>query len=187
MGLLLTIMIKTVVITGGPGTGKTSVIKLIAKKYPIAPESARLILERNKIFRGKDAAQARGINFQEAIWDLELKHYKNALSLNHRKFAFFDRGYFDGFAYLHLSNIKEPIERVFQGNQIKYDYVFILDPLPEKFYENDGKRSESYMESLKIHKLIIKAYAKFGYKVIRVPFDSVENRAKFILRNIKVN
>ena len=67
---------KTVVITGGPGTGKTSVISLLARKYPVMRESARLVLARNILFQGKNAVQAKGRAFQEAIWDLEARHYK---------------------------------------------------------------------------------------------------------------
>lgn len=178
-------MIKKVVITGGPGTGKTSVINLLGKKYPILKESARLVLNKNKLFRGKDAEEARSTAFQEAIWDLEIKHYKRALSLN-KKLVFFDRGFIDGFAYCKYSKIPISKERFNQAKEIKYDFIFILDPLPKKFYENDPKRSETYKESLKIHNFIYKTYKEFGYNPIRVPFDTVENRALFILKKLKI-
>ena len=70
---------KLVVITGGPGTGKTSVLKALKKKHVVAQESARLVLTRNKLFRGKNALQVKGRKFQEAIWKLEVRHYTNAL------------------------------------------------------------------------------------------------------------
>ncbi len=177
---------KTVVITGGPGTGKTSVVNLLAKKYPAMRESARLVLARNMLFKGKNAVQAKGKVFQEAIWDLEAKHYKKALLLKNR-YVFFDRGFFDGFAYckiFHLDNING---RIVQSKNIKYDYIFILDQLPKKFYALDAKRVESYDKAKKIHALIGMMYREYGYKPIRVPFDTVERRAAFILKMIGGN
>ena len=173
-----------VVITGGPGTGKTSVINLLRKEYPVEPESARLVLTRNKLFKNHTAVQVSGLKLQKAIWNLEIKHYTNALK-SISKIVFFDRGYFDGFAYAHLSHLHKLHKEKDEGKRINYDYVFMLNPLPIKFYGNDSVRAESYQQSRKIHKLIISTYKKFGYKPINVPFDTMENRAKFILNHIK--
>ncbi len=173
---------KLVVITGGPGTGKTSVIKLLKKRYLIAPESARLIIARDKHFRGKNAVQAKGLKFQEAIWSLEVKHYARALMLRHEKYLFFDRGFFDGFAYAQLGNLRDIEDARGLAHHIVYDLVFVLDPLPRRYYGNDAVRAETYERALEIHKLIVGAYRKFGYTPIRVPFDTVENRARFILK-----
>ena len=178
-------MTLKVVITGGPGTGKTSVINFLSKKYFVFKESAREVLSKNKIFKGKDAEHARGKELQEAIWDLELKHYKKSLSLK-KKVVFFDRGFIDGLAYCRTFKIPFSKERLKQAKEIHYDYVFILDPLPKKLYENDTKRSETYKESLRIHKIIYKTYKKYGYRLIRVPFDTVENRANFVLKKLKL-
>lgn len=173
-----------VVITGGPGTGKTSVINLLRKRYPVEPESARLVLTRNKLFKHHSAVEVSGIKLQEAIWNLEVKHYKQALKSKSR-IVFFDRGYFDGFAYAHLSHLHKLHKEKEAGKLINYNYIFMLNPLPIKFYGNDNIRAESYQQSKKIHKLIISTYKKFGYKPINVPFDTVKNRAEFILNHIK--
>ena len=173
-----------VVITGGPGTGKTSVINLLKKKYPVMKESARLVLARNKLFKDKDAKQASGKKFQEAIWDLEIKHYAQGL-LKKERVVFYDRGFFDGFAYCQLSHLHNLHEQVMQGEHIAYDYVFLLDPLPKKYYTNDAKRKESYKEGLAIHQLIASMYRKYGYRLIRVPFATVEQRTAFILKKLQ--
>lgn len=173
-----------VVITGGPGTGKTSVINILKKNYPVMKESARLVLARNALFKGKNAQQASGKQFQEAIWNLEIKHYAQGL-LKKERLVFYDRGFFDGFAYCQLSHLHHLHERVMQGEHIHYDYVFLLDPLPEKYYATDTKRKESYKEGLAIHKLIASMYRKYGYKLIRVPFATVQQRTSFILKKLE--
>ncbi len=173
-----------VVITGGPGTGKTSVLKLLKKKFPVMKESARLVLARNTLFKGKDAKQAGGNVFQEAIWDLEVKHFAQSL-VRKEKVVFFDRGFFDGFAYAQLGHLNGLHDRAIQGKHILYDAVFIMDPLPQKYYVNDPKRKESYTEANKIHALISAMYRKYGYKLMRVPFGTVPQRTQFILKKIQ--
>ncbi|MBM3230054.1 ATP-binding protein [Candidatus Pacearchaeota archaeon] len=172
-----------VVITGGPGTGKTSVLNLLDKKFPVMKESARLVLARNKLFKGKDAKQASGKKFQEAVWDLEVNHFAKGL-LRKEKVVFFDRGFFDGFAYAQLGHLNGLSERVTQGKHIKYDLVFLMAPLPQKYYTNDTKRKETYTEAKKIHQLIAHVYKKYGYKPITVPFNTVQNRARFIIQKV---
>jgi predicted ATPase len=179
-------MLLQVVITGGPGTGKTSVLRILDKRFPVMKESARLVLARNKLFKGKDAKQAGGKKFQEAIWDLEVKHFAQGL-VRKEKIVFFDRGFFDGFAYAQLSHLNGLHERVVQGKHILYDKVFVMDPLPLKYYVNDAKRKETYVEAKKINTLIIAMYKKYGYKPIRVPFDTIPNRAQFILKKLNLH
>ncbi len=174
-----------VVITGGPGTGKTSVIKLLQKKFPVMKESAREVLARNKLFKGEDAKQARGRKFQDAIWDLEIKHFAQGLARK-EKIVFFDRSFYDGFAYAQLGHFTSIKDRVKEGKHIKYDKVFIMDPLPEKYYVTDTKRKETYAEAKKIHRLIANTYKKYGYTPNRVPFNTVQNRTKFILKKLHV-
>lgn len=172
-----------VVITGGPGTGKTSILKLLAKKFPVMKESARLVLARNKLFKGKDAKQAGGKKFQEAIWNLEVNHFAQGL-MRKEKVVFYDRGFFDGFAYAQLGHLNGLHKRVMQGKHIMYDAVFLVNPLPQKYYSTDAKRKESYSEAKKIHALIASMYKKYGYKPITVPFNTVQNRARFIVQKV---
>ena len=173
-----------VVIDGGPGTGKTAVIRFLSKKYPIMKESAREILLKDKRFKHMNALQARGSGFQEAIFDHQIKEYNKSVKLK-SKLVFFDRGLQGGLAYWELNNLSVPKRLEENAKSMKYNYVFILSPLPKKFYENDGARAESYKDSLKIHKRIIYFYKKYGLKPIIVPFNTVENRAKFVLSRIK--
>lgn len=178
-------MIKAV-IDGGPGTGKTSIIEELEKrKYNVAPEAARIVLHRRK-YRGNPNLTKKEITeIQKEIWKLSIKEYRSAITEKRNHILFFDRGIFSGLSYLILGKIKIPKSMLDQAKLVIYDTVFIVHPLPKRFYIKDDVRKESYNKSIKIHKKIIHAYKKFGYKPIIVPFGTVRQRTDFILKKLK--
>ncbi|MBI3334263.1 ATP-binding protein [Candidatus Pacearchaeota archaeon] len=144
-----------VVIDGGPGTGKTSVIQALSeKKYLVEPEAARIVLHRRK--RSKQ------------------NHY-----------IFFDRGLISSISYFILNKFKITKKMESDIKETKYDCIFIVHPLPRRLYVNDEVRRESYANSIQIHKKIVRAYKKYGYKPILVPFGKVKQRTDFILNRLE--
>jgi len=178
-------MIKAV-IDGGPGTGKTSIIKELKKMgYHVAPEAARIVFHR-KIYRNNPSmSKEKLMHIQKAIWDLSIKEYRSALKQNKNHILFFDRGVASGLSYIILGKLQIPKYMLKEARLVLYDYVFITNPLPKRLYVNDKVRRESYVQSLKIHKKIIQSYKQVGYKPIVVPFASVKKRTQFILKRIR--
>lgn len=178
-------MIK-VVLDGGPGTGKTSIIKELKKKgYNVAPEAARIIFHRKKYRNDPHFTRTDIRHIQQEIWDLSIKEYRSALKEHKNHVLFFDRGVFSGLSYMILGKLAIPKKMLEQGKLVIYDYVFIIHPLPKKLYQNDKVRREDYAQSIKIHKQIIKSYKLAGYKPIVVPFESIKKRTDFILNRIR--
>lgn len=152
-------MIK-VVVDGGPGTGKTSIIKELKKRgYPVAPEAARIILHRSK-HRGKNLSKAQLKDIQKKIWNLSILEYRSAVKESKHHVLFFDRGVFSSLSYLILAKIQIPRFMIKQAELVIYDSIFISHPLPKRFYMNDNVRKEDYTTSIKIHKKIIHSYKK---------------------------
>ena len=52
------------------------------------------------------------------------------------------------------------------------------------FYEKDDFRQETEERQKRIHEEIIKIYKQLGYKIIFVPFMSVEDRVRFIKERV---
>ncbi len=174
-----------VVIDGGPGTGKTSVIKALRKrKYNVKPEAARIVLHRKKYRENTHLTKKQLAGIQRAIWNLSLKEYQQA-SRKKDKLIFFDRGIISGFSYLKLEKIKITKAMLKQAASLTYEYVYIMHPLPRRLYATDTVRRESYTKSLQIHRQIVRFYKQFGYRPCIVPFDTVEKRVQFILKRIK--
>lgn len=178
-------MIK-VVIDGGPGTGKTSIIDELKKlRYHIVPEVARVFLEKERYKKNRQLLKSEFKRLQEEIWIKSLKDFYSVDNLKNSKVVFFDRGMISGLGYMILHKIPINKNIIKQAKSDKYDYIFIVHPLPRKFYAADKVRHESYNVSLDIQRSIINFYKKFGYKPITIPFGTVKQRTNFVLKTIR--
>jgi len=174
---------EIIVIIGGPGTGKSSIIKgLIEKGYCCYPEISRELTHE---------AQRRGIEqlfledpllFSQLLLDGRIKQYINAQKETH-KWVFIDRGIPDVVAYMDYigDNYPKHFEQACIENV--YTKIFILPPW-EAIYTSDNERYETFEQAKKIHDYLTNTYTKFGYQLIEVPKDSIDNRILYILDKI---
>jgi predicted ATPase len=54
----------------------------------------------------------------------------------------------------------------------------------EEIYVSDAERYESYEQAVLIHDHLMETYKKYGYTIIEVPRDSIENRIDFIMKQL---
>ena len=153
--------LKKIVITGTPGTGKTSIInKLKSKGYTCFDEYSRILIR----------------------WGHEngIKQYHDSKKIEKSKnnLIFFDRGIHDGFAYQNF--IDKSFIFSLKLNQYYYQKIFILPPWNE-IYSNDNERLENFETSKTIDKSINFTYNHYGYKLHTVPKISIEKRMEYIL------
>ena len=98
--------------------------------------------------------------------------------------VFLDRGLPDVLAYMDYIGDKYPQNFVDVCKTHHYDYIFILAPW-QAIFTSDSERYENFEQAIEIHDHLVNTYKNFGYKLIDVPFDTVENRTDFILNSIK--
>jgi len=171
------------VITGGPGSGKSTLITgLQSRGYRCSEEiSRRLIIE--EVAKGSDCLPWQNIDcfsykvLREMIyaWDKE-----STFSL-----TFFDRGIPDIIAYLDMAAL--PVDPLYYEEAGTHPYAckaFILPPWPE-IYVNDPERWQSFEEAAAIHLAIRNAYLRCGYELVDVPKLTVTQRVDFILSYLK--
>ncbi len=174
---------KRIVITGGPGTGKSSVISNLESKghYCFHEISRQITLE----------AQEQGIDqlflddpllFSEKLLEARIKQHHNAGEPS-GNLVFLDRAIPDVVAYMDYFGTAYPSKFRDACNDHKYNLIFLMPPWDE-IYETDNERYESFEQAQNIYEYLKKAYITFGYQPIEVPKQSIENRSNFILNNL---
>lgn len=180
-------MQQKIVITGGPGTGKTSIIKeLENRNYFCYHEVVReLTLEAKKEGNLKDlstnpiAEVDDSMGFNLKILNGRIRQFKDSYTIKD-KIIFFDRGIPDVLGYMDF--FKQSYDAIFTKpcKEYKYTKIIVLPPW-EDIYVSDSERFENYEEAVKIHYALENIYTEFGYNIIIVPFGTVEERTDFIL------
>ncbi|MEO9891071.1 ATP-binding protein, partial [Aurantibacter sp.] len=178
---------KKIVITGGPATGKTSVIQsLETQDYLCFHEIIRDLTNQAKDLGNLKSLETNPIDsvddplkFNKKLLEGRTKQYV-ASKKSVDNLIFFDRGIPDVLAYMMHYNQDLLPAFIEAAEEHTYDMVFLL-PMWKEIFSSDEERFESFDEALKIQDCLRNSYSNFGYTVIEVPFDTIENRTKFIL------
>ncbi|VAV83394.1 hypothetical protein MNBD_BACTEROID02-1893, partial [hydrothermal vent metagenome] len=160
-----------IVITGGPGTGKSTVIdELIQLNYKCMPEISRDITIEAKR-RGIDQLfLKKPLLFSQLLLDGREKQFLEASSTN-AEIIFFDRGIPDVHGYMNYLGVDYPKNYLEKSKEHTYNYIFMMPPWQE-IYTTDAQRYESFEQSLAIFNHLKKTYLDLGYTIVEVPKGS---------------
>ncbi len=174
---------RRIVITGGPGTGKSSIIDELQQRGHICFEeiSRQITLEARE--NGVDQLfLTQPLLFSQLLLEGRNKQYVEADKYDNAT-VFMDRGLPDVLAYMDFFGSDYPEDFISVCAKSTYDVVFILSPWQEIF-QCDNVRYETFEQSELIHERLLKTYAHFNYHLIDIPFDTVEKRVDFILDSL---
>ena len=176
----LAIQTNWYVLTGGPGSGKTTTIKLIgAKGYKTTIEHARHYIQ-TQMQKGRTVEEVRRNQEDFQMGVLEMQIEQEAM-LSPQDTVFLDRALPDALAYYYFLNL-QPGERIKTAIKIyRYKKIFILDLLP---LVQDYARKEDEEAQKKIHELLIRVYTELNLPIIFVPVLPPNERVDFILKNL---
>lgn len=170
---------KKIVITGGPGSGKTCIL---------------LGLERLGEYVVRESAtdhirymQAQGVerpwehdDFQLQIAQLQKLHESRIHP--DAKRVFLDRACYDGLAYLAPNSHNH--QQVKQTSQTStYDLVFVVEPLD--FTEQTVVRRESREEAQALAKKFVRIYRQAGFEPIMIKPAPLMERVHNVLREVE--
>ncbi len=175
---------KRIVITGGPGSGKTALIKFLEQEnhFVLHEISREVILEAQK--QGIEQLFLENpILFSEMLLEGRLKQFQEG-GKSSTPIIFYDRGMPDVTAYMDFMDIHYPINFSETCMKYRYDTIFVLPPW-EMIYEQDNERYESFEQAEKIFDFLKNSYKNYGYEVHEVPVGTLKERAQYILDFIK--
>ena len=192
-------MVRRIVLTGGPGSGKTSVLEKINQIYTsegykviVVPETATELMNNGITFKDDSVSL---LDFQELVMRLQLAKEEvvdRAIQLSNtdKILVVYDRGTIDNTAYVKKDEFEEILSRLnnvksFADLINKYDLVINLVGR-EDFYttSNNKARSESSSEALKLGDTTLKCW--LGHKKIKIvlPKDTIEEKINEVLNVI---
>ena len=173
------------VFTGGPGSGKSSLIEALHRLgYEHSVEAGRGIIRDQVDIGGQALPWAdRGL-FAELMLSWEMRSYRFAQEQPGT--ALFDRGVPDVIGYLRLIGLPVPPYMIKAADEFRYNkYVFIAPPWKEIFHP-DQERKQDFDEAMRTYESMARTYKEFGYELVELPRVSIEDRVRFVLSNIRV-
>ncbi|QXP68453.1 AAA family ATPase [Polaribacter sp. AHE13PA] len=176
-------MQQKIVLIGGPGTGKTSVInELTNRGYFCMPEISREVtLEAQK--KGIDQLfLTEPLLFSKMLLEGREKQFLEA-NKSEQELVFFDRGIPDVHAYMDYFKTDYPATFFEKCNLYKYTKIFHFSPWKD-IHTTDNERYESFEETTEIDRFLMKSYTDLGYAIINVPFGSLKERTDFVINSL---
>jgi predicted ATPase len=168
------------IITGGPGSGKSTLIDALEKRgYARTLEAGRAIIQDQLSIGGRALPWIDPAFFAELMLSWELRSYRTAEDETGP--VFFDRGIPDVVGYLQLMNLPVPLHMTNAVETFRYNRrVFLAPPWPEIFAQ-DRERKQTWEEAVRTCEAMRHVYTNSGYELVELPCCPVGERVAFIL------
>lgn len=176
-----------VVVTGGPCSGKTTIIEaLAARGHRTVPEAAiEVIAELSESLGVEGQAKWRSEHREDfQVLIIEKQAALEAAAAGGKGPLFHDRGRLDGLAYCRVFGAPVPPEVEVGCRDLPYDRVYLLDTLSDFDGRAATGRTSDRERSLRIRDELVRTYTERGLPPVFVPETSVEERLELILGDL---
>jgi predicted ATPase len=168
------------VLTGGPGSGKTTLIEALkAAGFATSPEAGRGIIRDQVAIGGTALPWHDKPLFSELMLSWEMRSWQAACDQTGP--VFFDRGVPDTLGYYRLIGLPVPAHVTNAAAKFRYNRrVFIAPPWPDIF-TRDSERKQTLDEAERTYHSLVGVYTELGYELVQLPLAPVDARLRFIL------
>jgi predicted ATPase len=181
------VLVKRYILTGTPGSGKTSMIKALQERgYRVVDEAATDVIAQEQKLGNMEPWKHP--SFVDHITSVQKKRQLETSSLG-VELQFYDRSPICTYAlaqYLDFTPsaiLLDEIERI-KSQNIYESQVFFMENLG--FCELTGARKISFEESLEFEQVHLDAYAQWRYECIKIAPTSIEHRVEEIIKWVGV-
>lgn len=169
---------QSFVITGAPGTGKSSLLDALSQKgYEVYPEIARHVIAESQL-AGIPLTPWQDLpGFTEEVMSRRVFQFPD---IPQESITFMDRSLPDSLAYLDWGGEKTKPHWLEWAQKYRHATTVFICPPWKEIYAADSQRLETFEESLEIHKHMVSVYKRLNYSLVEIPLISVSKRATFI-------
>jgi len=173
---------KRIVLSGGPSSGKTTLIDTLSNQdFVVFEEISRSIIKSAQLNGVLQPFLENPIQFNIDVLKGRLKQYINAISK--KSPVFYDRGVHDVVAYMNYAQQEIPKEFHDACEKCQYDLIFLLPPW-KAIHVQDQERYETFEQAQQVYEAIKATYKKYNFNFIEVPTGTVQERVNFILKHL---
>lgn len=173
-----------IVVTGGPGSGKSSLIDAMAQRgFRTMPEAGRAIIRDQIRIGGKALPWADRALFAELMLGWELRSYQEALASD--ALVLMDRGMPDVVGYLTLCGLPVPAHFETAAKTYPYNKRVFLAPYWDAIFTQDTERKQDRQEAEATGMVMAETYGRLGYQIFELPLVGIEQRADFVAENLR--
>ena len=167
--------IKKYIVTGAPGTGKTTLINALEKEYPCLHEVSR------EVIAGEQAKGGRGMPWRDVDRFTELVYKASIKKLHQNPQALFtDRSMLDLIAYLNVQGRPIPSSLEHFPYQDTFHKKVFFAPTWKSIYRKDEQRPQDFDHCVALEESLANTYQEKGFEIIRLPEDTVAKRVSVI-------
>ncbi|WP_217371697.1 AAA family ATPase [Paracoccus yeei] len=167
------------IVTGGPGSGKTSLIGALARQgFRSMPEAGRAIIRDQVRIGGSSLPWSDRSMFAELMLGWELRSWHEARALDGP--VLMDRGIPDVIGYLTLCGLPVPAHVEAAASLYPYNKRVFIAPFWDAIFTQDSERRQDRQEAEATGRVMAQTYARLGYQMIELPRTSLEDRADFV-------
>jgi predicted ATPase len=172
------------VITGGPGSGKTTVLAELARRGHLCiPEDARAVIQEQIVSGGNAVPWLEASRFADLLMERSIAIYRAQAAKNLQLPVYFDRGVGDAFTCADLVGHTFSTHLREQAAACRYRNPVFLAPYWPAIYTTDTELRQTIEEAERTEHAIVHTYTDLGYEIVKLPRVSPAERADFILHH----